>query len=195
MSFTTSMFSQPEPKTYIGVEEMIELLKKHLGPRLRKYKETSEEEFKQNVDFYGRDCEDTLSDQTYKEDTLAALINTEKILSCLQPYAVFLNQKSPDFHHNHISDADEMDVPHNLERRSVLANTETILKLLQSFSADANGLLSTFKATNDALKGNTVVIGDILEYISDLKSDLKGVSSEYSAGYEGDNRRRYGNSQ
>jgi hypothetical protein len=65
-----------------------------------------------------------------------------------------------------------MDVPHNLEHRSVLANTETKFKLLQSVSADINGLLSTFKATNDALKGNTVVIGDILERTSDLKSDL-----------------------
>jgi hypothetical protein len=46
------MFSQPEPKTYIGVEEMIELLKEYLGPQLRKYKETSEEAFKQNVDLY-----------------------------------------------------------------------------------------------------------------------------------------------
>lgn len=52
MSFPTSMFSQPEPKTYIGVEEMIHLLNEYLGPQLRKYKETSEEVFKQNVDLY-----------------------------------------------------------------------------------------------------------------------------------------------
>lgn len=66
-----------------------------------------------------------------------------------------------------------MDVPHNLEYRSVLANTETIFKLLQSVSADVNALLSKFKARNNALKGNTVVLGDILERTRDLKSDLK----------------------
>jgi hypothetical protein len=46
----------------------------------------------------GSDCGDTLSDQTYKEDTLAARMNTEKILSCLQKYAVSLNQQRPDWY-------------------------------------------------------------------------------------------------
>lgn len=52
MSFSNSMFSQPAPNTYIGIEEMIELLKEHLGPQLRKYKETSDQALKQNFDLY-----------------------------------------------------------------------------------------------------------------------------------------------
>ncbi|KAH8148887.1 uncharacterized protein LAJ45_07231 [Morchella importuna] len=166
---------------------MIELLKEHLGPQLRKYKETSDQALKQNFDlaeFFtdykerclaeskGSCCGDTLLDQTYKDDILVARMNTERIISCLQEYAVSLNQQSPDFHHNHISVADQMDVPHNSENTSVLANTETTFNLLQSVSADVNGLLSTFKATNDAIIGNSVLIGDILKRTTDLKSEL-----------------------
>lgn len=65
-----------------------------------------------------------------------------------------------------------MDVPHNSENTSVLANTETTFNLLQSVSADVNGLLSTLKATNDAIIGNSVLIGDILKRTTDLKSEL-----------------------
>lgn len=56
------------------------------------YKQTFLDEHK------GSACADTLWDQNYKQDTLSARINTEKILSCLQEYAVSLNQQRPDWY-------------------------------------------------------------------------------------------------
>lgn len=46
----------------------------------------------------GSCCGDTLLDQTYKDDILVARMNTERIISCLQEYAVSLNQQSPDLY-------------------------------------------------------------------------------------------------